>query len=196
MGKAAALDKLSIISRGKGVGHLSILTDDTLFPTRTDIEAAIAIAMAGLAAEKLVLGEFSVGSEDDLERATTLARDLAGRYGMSDRLGRVRILADQREVFLGRDYLSTKEVSQPTLEHLDTEVRQILDDQETLATTLLASHRAILDDLADALVNQETLKGPEPRRRLHDVRPYRRPPSPTAPAPPAEPPPAEPATAD
>jgi len=137
------------------------------------MEASVAIAMAGIAAEELVLGQHSIGSEADLERATTTARDMAGRFGMSERIGRVRVLSDQREVFLGRDYLHTKEVSQPTLEHLDDEVRRILTEQEAVARQALAGSRTVLDDLAGALATRETLRGPELQEALAAV-PVRR----------------------
>jgi cell division protease FtsH len=165
LGKIGSLDKLSIISRGRGIGHLALLDGLSILPTRGEMEANIAIAMAGIAAEELVYGEPSTGSEADLQRATTMARDMAGRYGMTERLGRVRVLNDHREVFLGRDYLLTKEVSQPTLEHLDAEVKRILAEQEAVARAILTRSRDVLDSLADDLVAYETLKSGE----LHDA---------------------------
>jgi cell division protease FtsH len=165
-----ALDKLSIIGRGRGVGHLALAAEESMLPTRVDLESRIAIAMAGVAAEELVLGQISVGSESDLERATNAARDMAGRFGMSDRLGRVRVLRQEREVFLGRDYLLTRDVSQPTLEHLDGEVRRILDEQESRARTVLVANRGLLDDLAVALASAETLQGDQLHRYLANVR--------------------------
>ena len=169
-----ALDKLSIIARGRGVGHVALASEDSMLPTRDDLESRIAIAMAGVAAEELVLGQISTGSESDLERATNAARDMAGRFGMSDRLGRVRILREEREVFLGRDYLLTKDVSQPTLEHLDAEVRRILDEQESRARAILVANREILENLASALAAAETIQGDRLRDYLDTVR---RPPS-------------------
>ena len=169
LGKAGAVDKLSIIARGRGIGHLAVLTDDRLLPTREDMEAQIAIAMAGIAAEELVLGQPSTGAEADLERATNTARDMAGRFGMSTRLGRVRVLREHREVFLGRDYLLTRDVSQPTLEHLDAEVRLILDQQEAVARSILESERRVLETLANGLVTYETLHGPALAKVLGSV---------------------------
>jgi cell division protease FtsH len=170
LGQTMALDKLSIIARGRGVGHLALATEESMLPTSDDIETRIAIAMAGVAAEELVLGQISVGSESDLERATNAARDMAGRFGMSDRLGRVRVLRQEREIFLGRDYLLTGDVSQPTLEHLDGEVRRILDEQESRARSILVANRAILDDLAVDLAAAETLHGPQLQAHLEHVR--------------------------
>jgi cell division protease FtsH len=159
LGKADGVDKLSIVARGRGIGHLALLSEQPLLPTRDDLESQIAIALAGVAAEELALGQPSTGAEDDLERATNAARDMAGRYGMSSRLGRVRVLREQREVFLGRDYQMTRDVSQPTLEHLDAEVHRILDEQERAARTILLAERTVLDALASNLMTAETLDG-------------------------------------
>jgi cell division protease FtsH len=172
MGKAASIDKVSIVARGQGVGHLAMLSEDKSVLTRADMEAQITIAMAGVAAEELVLGQPSTGSEQDLERATNTARDMAGRYGMSARLGRVRVLKDHGEVFLGRDYMASQDVSQPTLENLDAEVRRILDEEEAAASKILSAHRSILELLASALMSQETLQGPDLDRALRGIKPY------------------------
>ena len=169
LGKSDGLSKLSIISRGRGVGHLALLHEERSVLRRADMEAQIAVAMAGIAAEEFVFGEPSTGAEQDLQRATTMARDMAGRYGMSRRLGKVRVLHEDREVFLGRDYLATRDVSQPTLEHLDDEVSSILREQEDIARSMLARHRALLDKCAAALVQDETLDGSALQRLLSEV---------------------------
>ena len=175
MGKADSVDKVSVVARGGGVGHLALLDEDRAVRTRADMEAEVTIAMAGIAAEELVLGMPSTGSEEDLKRATNTARDMAGRFGMSPRLGRVRVLHDHGEVFLGRDYLASQDVSQPTLEHLDAEVRRILDEQEHIAHTVLAGHRDALERLVSALVRDETVRGTALAGILTAIRPYERP---------------------
>ena len=171
MGKGASIDKLSVIARGNGVGHLAMLEEDKAVFTRDDMAARITIAMAGIAAEEMILGQPSTGSESDLERATNTARDMAGRFGMS-RLGRVRVLREQGEIFLGRDYLSSHDVSQPTLEQLDSEVARILDEEEQAARVILEEHRHVLQDLTAALVTSETLSGIELERHLAGVAVY------------------------
>ncbi len=173
MGKTEAMDKVSVVARGGGVGHLALLDEDRVVMARADMEAQITIAMAGIAAEEMVVGEPSTGSEEDLKRATNTARDMAGRFGMS-RLGLVRVLREHGEIFLGRDYFSTQDVSQPTLEHLDAEVRRILDEEEEAARSILEAHRDVLAALTTALVGQETLQGAELERLLTHVAPYRR----------------------
>jgi cell division protease FtsH len=147
-----------------------MLANEALFATRSEMESLIAIAMGGAAAEEMALGESSTGAEADLVRATDTARDIAGRYGMSARLGRVRVLHEQREVFLGRDYLQTRDVSQPTLEHLDAEVRRIVEEQEALAHTILGANRRAFAALAQALDAEETVQGPPLAAMLAQVR--------------------------
>jgi cell division protease FtsH len=176
LGKRAQIRKVSIISRGRGVGHLAMLGTNGSVVRRGNMEADVAIAMAGFAAEELTFGEPSSGSEGDIERATTTARDMAGRYGMSVRLGPVRVLAPHKEVFLGRDYLSTSDVSQPTLEHLDAEVRRILEEQKGEAAAILEAHRSVLDAVASQLFENETLQGPDLERLLDlPITPRRKP---------------------
>ncbi|MBW3613700.1 MAG: ATP-dependent zinc metalloprotease FtsH [Actinobacteria bacterium] len=174
MGKGAGIDKLSVVARANGVGHLAVLEEDKVIFTRDDMEAQITIAMAGVAAEELVFGQPSTGAEGDLERATNTARDMAGRFGMS-RLGRVRVLREHGEIFLGRDYLSTQDVSQPTLEHLDAEVSRILSEEEAAAQAILSQHRELLDRLTNELLNRETLQGAELDQLFGGVAPYARP---------------------
>ena len=172
LGKAGGIQKVSIIARGRGVGHLALVGEDAAVVTRDDMAATIAVAMAGFAAEEVVWGQPSTGSEADVERATNTARDMAGRYGMSTRLGPVRVLSADREVFLGRDYLSTRDVSQPTLEHLDAEVQRIVEDQKALAAAVVVANRACLDALADHLVAHESAAGGDLHGLLAGVRPH------------------------
>ena len=169
VGKGAWIRKLSVVARGRGVGHLAMLGDERTMLTAAHMADDVAVAMAGYAAEELVLGAASTGSEADVERATHTARDMAGRYGMSERLGPVRLLGQDREVFLGRDYLQTRDVSQPTLEHLDAEVRRIVDSQKDVAQAILRANREVLDALTSSLARHETLRGAELTQILSGV---------------------------
>ncbi len=174
LGKTATIHKLSVVARGRGIGHLGIGTEDKNLLTTQDMEHRIAIAMAGLAAEELALGQPSTGSELDLERATTTARDMAGRYGMSPNVGRAQVLKQQGEIFLGRDYMAGQEISQPTLELLDSEVRRILETQEQIARTILTTNSDTLHNLVKALATNETLQGEQLTTPLSRIRPHDR----------------------
>ena len=156
-----SVEKVTITSRGRHVGHLEVLQrDDRVVIGRASLLDELTIAMAGIAAEELAFSEPSTAGEGDLERATELARRIVGRYGMSDSVGRIQVLEREEEVFLGRDYLATQHVSSTTLEQVDLEVRQLLDAAEREATQLLRANRKRLDALADALVDREVLEGP------------------------------------
>jgi cell division protease FtsH len=173
LGRASLIHRISMISHGPGVCSFVMPADDHLLATRHDLRSQIAVSMAGIAAEEVVLGEPSIAGEADLERATSTARDMAGRFGMSDRLGRVRVLPEGKEVFLGRDYLVTPEVAQPTLEHLDADVRFIISDQEDVARAIIRGHLQLVEALAAALVRDETVQGAELERALSVVVPHR-----------------------
>ncbi|MGI8752352.1 MAG: ATP-dependent zinc metalloprotease FtsH [Acidimicrobiales bacterium] len=175
VGRTATIHKVSIVARGIGLGHLKVAADDRAVLTQRDMNAEIVIAMAGIAAEEIVFGDPSTGSEHDLERATATARDMVGRFGMSPRLGRARVLQNPGEVFLGRDYLVAGDVSQPTLERLDLEVRRILAEQELTARHILHANSDTVNDLAAALNQDETVEGVELYAFLGGVQRYTQP---------------------
>lgn len=176
VGRTAATNKVSIVARGSGLGHLKVFDDDRALLTRRDMNAQIVIAMAGIAAEEIVFGDPSNGSELDLERATATARDMVGRFGMSPRVGRARVLRDRGEVFLGRDYLVASDVSQPTLERLDMEVARILAEHEETARHILHANGDAVNTLAVTLTHDETVEGAELDDILDGVRRYTQPP--------------------
>ena len=156
----ASVQRVSIVARGRHAGHADLLprTDRTVL-TRDELLAELAIAMAGTAAEALVFGSPSTAGEADLERATDMARRLAGRYGMSEEVGPVRVLQNEAEVFLGRDLASAAQhVSPRTLEAVDDAVHTLVTDALAQATDVLQRRRQVLDDLAAALVERETLE--------------------------------------
>jgi cell division protease FtsH len=158
----AKVDKVTVTARGRHVGHLEVLQrDDRVVVARRDLLEELEIAMAGVAAEQLVFAEPSTASEGDLERATTLARNVVARYGMSDEVGRVQLVQREEEVFLGRDYLAGEHVAPSSLEAVDAAVRRLLDDAEEAGRAILVHARSQLDDLALALLQREVLEGEE-----------------------------------
>jgi cell division protease FtsH len=117
-----------------------------------------------------VLNESSTGSEDDLEEATALARDIVGRYGMSDVLGPARLLASDADLYLAEDS-RIGSVSETTHQAIDREVRELLTRAETDARAILAANRRSLDSLAARLLDVETVEGDELHRYLAKVSP-------------------------
>jgi cell division protease FtsH len=160
------VERVSIVRRGTGLGHAALARDDRQVLRRSELVERIATAMAGAAAEEVVWGEVSTGAEADIEAATHLARDMAGRWGMSEGIGPVRITAADAEVFLGRDLTAMQSVSPETLDKLDVEIRMLVEEGRRLARTALQQRRAQLELLADELEAAETLEGEQLVRLL------------------------------
>ena len=147
--------KVSIIPRGAALGvTLSAPDDDQVSYTREDLLAKIKVALGGRVAEEAVFGTISTGAESDIDQVTTIARQMVGRWGMSDAIGFVRVLpSDGRGSFFG----SSGETSEATQRVLDEEVRQLIDTAHLDVTTALTQHRDRLETLAQALLKSETL---------------------------------------
>lgn len=120
----------------------------------------MAIAISGKSAEEVFFGEASTGAEADIEKATDLAREMAGRYGMTDGIGPVRVVGKDAEVFLGRDMAAMQMIAPSTLTQLDMEIRALIESAEERAREAVLTHREVVADLANALVANETVEGP------------------------------------
>jgi len=143
MGMREEIHRVSILARGRSLGLTSVrLESDAVLHTPSDLVAQLVVSFGGLAAEEVVLGESSTGAEQDIEHATHLARQLVGRYGMSERLGRVRLLASEADEFLGIT-AGLAAMSEHTHEEFDAEVRRLLDNAEESARTTVAEHRVV-----------------------------------------------------
>jgi cell division protease FtsH len=149
--------KVSIIPRGQALGVTFSAPDSDRFNyERDELEAKIEVALGGRGAEELVFGQPSTGAESDLQQLTEIARQMVGRWGMSDRIGPVSVLprASQGSLLPG-----VAEASQNSLVLVDDEVRRIVDESHTSVLTLLRENRWRLDSLAAALLKYETLDG-------------------------------------
>jgi len=150
--------KVTIIPRGMALGLTqSLPEEDRLNFTKDAILGMIERAMGGRAAEELVFGHFSTGASSDLEQATDWARRMVCRYGMSERLGPVAYSSEGGDVFLGRDMVSRKDYSEQKAEEIDNEVERILNERYDDAKRMLTENREILDRIALALLERETL---------------------------------------
>ena len=170
-GRLSEIHRVSIITRGKSIGTTAKKREEeSVILTRGQIQGELVTLLAGMAAEELVFGEPSTGSEKDLEQATDLARDMVGRYGMSERLGRARLLAKDVDEFLDGD-VALAPMSGQTQQDLDAEIRSVLEEAEHEASRVLTTHRETLDALATRLETEETLEGPDLESVLTMVRP-------------------------
>jgi cell division protease FtsH len=147
--------KVSIIPRGAALGvTLSTPDDDQVSYTREDLIGKIKVALGGRVAEELVYESITTGAESDIEQATSIARHMVGRWGMSDAIGFVTVLASEaRAPFM----TGAGETSEATQQVLDQEVRHITETAHLEVTALLTAHRDQLDSLARALLGAETL---------------------------------------
>jgi cell division protease FtsH len=150
--------KVTIIPRGMALGVTQTLpAEDRYNLTRDQILAMIKHAMGGRAAEWLVFGHLSTGASNDLKQATDWARRMICKYGMSDRLGPVSFGDEDQDVFLGRDFVMRKDYSERKAEEIDEEVSTLLRKLYEEAEALLRENREVLDRVAQALLERETL---------------------------------------
>jgi len=155
------VQKLSVIPRGRAVlGYtLQMPTEDQYIMTRAELLDKIRSLLGGRAAEEIVFGDISTGAQNDLERATILARQMVAMYGMSDRVGLVSCV-QQRSIFLGGDFSQYQlDCSDQTAREIDEEVKHILNSCYTEAKELLTRHVDRLHRVATELLVRETLDG-------------------------------------
>ena len=156
-----ALQKLSIVARGRGRGGATIYSSsDQMMMTQLDLTKTLVATMGGAAAELFVFGQLSTGAENDIEEATKMSHAMAAVYGMSPAIGPVAVGEKPGEVFIGRDLANMGNVAAATLELVDSETRRFVHEAEETAKRTLALNRDVLEDLANALLHSETLSGP------------------------------------
>jgi cell division protease FtsH len=154
------LHKVTIIPRGRALGITAYLPEEELHKyTKQSILSRLAMAYGGRVAEELVFGpeKVTTGAAQDIQHATDIARRMVTQYGMSDTIGPIAVGDREAEIFLGREVVQRREISERTAELVDTEVKRILGDAYERAKTVLLEHRDALDRLAAALLERETL---------------------------------------
>jgi cell division protease FtsH len=150
--------KVSIIPRGMALGvTLSTPDSDRVSYSREDLEAKIRVALGGRAAEEVVYGTITSGAESDIQQLTLIARQMVGRWGMSEAVGPVAVLPADGE---GPLLPGVSETSAETQRLVDEEVRRLVEDAHQEVTRLLSEHREQLESLAQALLQAETLDAP------------------------------------
>jgi cell division protease FtsH len=161
--------KVTIVSRGMAGGYTRFIPEEeSHFRTPQMFEDEICAALGGHAAELVVFHEASTGPSNDLERVSQLARAMVTRWGMSERLGPLTFGRREELVFLGREISETRNYSESTAELIDAEVRRIVDEAHGRAMRIIEEHRPLLDRLAAALLELETLQGDDLNRILDE----------------------------
>ena len=159
---ADPVHKISIIPRGRALGYtLTLPLEDRYLVTRSELVSELAMLLGGRVAEEMVFGEITTGDQNDIERATKIARQMVCEYGMSDRLGPLTLGQKQGEVFLGRDFATTPDYSDQVAYEIDQEVRRLVDDAYAQARSILTEKMERLKRIASALMENETLEKEE-----------------------------------
>jgi cell division protease FtsH len=160
------LHKVTILPRGMALGVTWSLPQERHTYSKEYFEDTICKAMGGRVAEMVVFGHLNSGAANDLEQATGIARRMVREWGMSDRVG-PQAWSSQQATFLGDDLMSSgREYSDDTAKLIDEEIARVLTDQETRATEILRQHAKGLELIAEALLEHETIDGPEVARLI------------------------------
>jgi cell division protease FtsH len=186
---ANPVHKITIIPRGRAGGYVLSLPDEDIFlRSREQFEDELVSIMGGRAAEEIIYNQFTTGASSDLQKATSWARAMVTKYGMSEKLGPRTFGSDNGAVFLGREIGEQRDYSEQAAEEIDGEVRRILTHAYDRAKSMLDSNRDKMETLVAILLERETLD----RSAFEDVMkgndPFGdagRPPAPPAPATPA-----------
>jgi len=150
--------KVTIVPRGRALGVTQLLPDeDRLSYGERRLHSMMNMMLAGRAAEKLVFDEYTAGAEDDLKRATDMARRMVAHWGMSERIGPAAFRQTDEHPFLGKEIHEQRQFSEETAHLIDTELQRFLNDAAEHATATLTVHREKLDALADGLMSEEIL---------------------------------------
>ena len=151
--------QITIVPRGQSLGATWYLPkDDSSNLTRNEMYEQIVSLLGGRVAEALFLGDISVGASNDIDRATKLAKDMVARYGMCEKLGTVSYL-DGGEVFIGRDYQTTKSYSEKIAGTIDDEVKALIDKAYDHCKQILTDNSDKLHEVVDYLLEKETMTG-------------------------------------
>ncbi|MGA7145221.1 MAG: ATP-dependent zinc metalloprotease FtsH, partial [Desulfobacterales bacterium] len=170
---ADPVHKISIIPRGiAALGYTQQQpTEDRYLMTRSELLDRLAVLLGGRVAEELVFKEISTGAQNDLQRATDIARSMVTEYGMSDSLGLVSYERPRQPMFLPDNFSSNKNYSEAKSAQIDQEVTRFIEEAHQRVRKILSERRTVLDDLAHLLSKNESVQGEALRKMLSESRP-------------------------
>ncbi len=195
---ANPVHKVTILPRGMALGvTMGLPSEDSYLTTRQEFLDDIAAFLGGRVAEQLVFNEITTGASNDLDRATDMARSMVTEYGMSEKLGTLKIGNRQGNPFLGRDGHEERNYSEAVAGQIDSEVRAIMDHCYEVARVILTENRELLDKIATVLLEKESIEREEllelmvgakaPEGRTPRPMPQQKPDEPMVPPSPTEP---------
>ncbi len=154
--------KISVVSRGQALGYtISLPSEDKFLTTKQELMDTLSMTLGGRAAEEVVFGEITTGAANDLEKATSTAKQMIMRYGMSEELGPRTLGHDQSMPFLGREFQQQADYSEEIAKQIDDEIRRIIEEAHQRAKDLLAEKRETLDRVSKILMIRETIDATE-----------------------------------
>jgi len=172
---ADPVHKITIVPRGiAALGYTQQQpTEDRYLMTRSELLDRMAVLLGGRVAEELVFGEISTGAQNDLQRATDIARSMVTEYGMSERLGLVTYERERRPLFLPESFSPTKTYSEEKAAQIDEEISKVVEETHQKVRNLLSEKRKVLESLAKLLLEKEIVQGEELRRMLGKPEPVK-----------------------
>jgi len=156
---ADPVHKVSIIPRGMALGWtLTLPTEDKYLVSRGELIDRLAMMLGGRVAEELTIGDYTTGASDDISKATITAREMVTQYGMSARLGPMTFGSKDSQPFLGKEFGHQVDYSDEVAVTIDSEVRALIDEAHDEALEVLVANREVLEELANALMDRETVE--------------------------------------
>jgi len=164
--------KITIMPRGRALGYTMILPDEDRYATtRNQMLDQLAYSLGGRAAEELIFHDPTTGASNDIEKATNLARAMVTQYGMTERIGAIKLGVSEGEPFLGRNYGHQRDYSEEIAGVVDSEIRVLIENAHQEAYNILVANQSILDELVVELLEKETLLKDEIERIFAKVKP-------------------------
>lgn len=159
---ADLVHKVSVVSRGRAAGYtLKLPLEEKHLYSKAHFLDEIAVSLGGFMAEKMIFGDVTTGASEDLAHATEIARSLVTRYGMSDKIGPVAWGGKNEPVFLGKEFMTDKNYSEEVAREIDSEITKIIINSQKSVNEVLNEHKDALDDIANALIEKETIENEE-----------------------------------
>ena len=163
--------KVTILPRGRALGYTMVLPDEDKYSTtRNEMLDQLAYMLGGRVAEEMVFHDPTTGAANDIEKATAVARAMVTQYGMSERIGAIKLGSESGEVFLGRDMGHQRDYSEGVAEIVDQEVRVLIETAHDEAWEIINDNRDVLDALVLELLEKETLNKEEVERIFEPLR--------------------------
>ena len=166
-----AVNKITIVPRGRAAGITWFLPEERDFKYKDQLESELAVAFGGRVAEEIVFNRISTGAANDIKQATDLAQQMIRSWGMSDDLGPLSYAKGEEQVFLGREIAQHRDYSEATAQKIDEEINKLIKNAYEHAKSVLKDNLDILHQLAELLLEKETVMGKELDQLIHSLRP-------------------------